>query len=1135
MCFSLARVNAQKPGAYKCLDFDGSNDYVVMKDHADLNSDSTITVEAWINADSYGSNSWTNSIFCKHGWGRGNQGYVLRCGDNGKLSFNFADANNNWREAISSSLMKTGVWYHVAGTYDGDTISLYINGKLVETTLLKTSISPSTGLTCRIGDLAYGGGRLFDGKIDDVRVWSTALDEETIRDWMCRRVNKNHPNYKNLAGYWKLDEDSGTSANDDSGNGLTGTLTNGPTITNSGATIGDLSAHTYGGTSVSLTTKFGDVMDISDITRSPDCFHVVVDYTRSGQGLANKDAGDLDSSHYFSIFHPNDTLITYSVSYDFGNRNDLSTTGKCGLDLYKKTSGQSGNWTVAGATFHAKGDSLTLKNQKRQEIATLIIQTDSNKVLSTRNGKFTICGNDSLELIAVGNDSFSYVWYRNGKVLSGKNTRSIFVDSVAKYRVQVTRNGTSCTFSSSTVSVDRQAFPTVTMNSFAGVCEDVDTVRLLSANPSPSGGVFSGTGVKDSFFFPSKVKQGTYTITYTYTDTTLCFSTAKQDIQVFGLPSLNKVASLEFCSDKDSVQLAAYSPKGGTYAGNYFSNGYFHIDSAQRVAKFYTFTYSFTDGNGCSSSIGDSLEVKWATPCTFSPVSQLCVNDDPVTLKGVPASGVFSGKGVTGSSFNPGSAGVGKHRLVYAFTNLLNCTTTDTQVVTVIDKSKVTWNQKINRCLNGDTLQLSSGTPSGGYFEGPGTSKSGVFDPSVAGSGTHGVSYVYIDGNGCHNKETVAAVVYDTTEITFSNIPQLCPYGDAEALSFAMPAGGNYSGKGITSDTMYPNLAGVGFHQVTYSYTNTNNCVSSGLANVEVLKPDSISVSTQSPLCTTNDPVQIKLYPAGGSLKGKGIIGSVFSPAIGGEGTHVLVYSKTGSNGCLSVDSFPVNVSKTPSVTFDDLLGICQNGDPIVLNTALPPGGEYSINGSLVTSLDPGTLTTGVHMIQYKASNGICADSLSASVRIHPVPARPLISLKKNTLVSTASDNYQWHDEQGPISGATNREFDPTTDGGYWVVVTSDSGCSAQSDTFDFMYVAVSDILPDWLHIYPNPSNSGVFNISTTKSLQILGLKDIHGREVAYTHRMNPSALDLSSYPDGVYILQLQIGSDHYNVRLIKN
>ena len=107
------------------------------------------------------------------------------------------------------------------------------------TTLHTGSISPSSGLTARIGDLANGGGRLFDGMIDEVRVWSTAVDERTLRDWMCRKLSGSHPNYSNLEGNWKLDEDSGTTTSDASPESNTGTLTNGPSVSLSEAVLGD--------------------------------------------------------------------------------------------------------------------------------------------------------------------------------------------------------------------------------------------------------------------------------------------------------------------------------------------------------------------------------------------------------------------------------------------------------------------------------------------------------------------------------------------------------------------------------------------------------------------------------------------------------------------------------------------------------------------------------------------------------------------------------------------------------------------------------------------------------------------------------------------------------------------------------
>lgn len=112
----------------------------------------------------------------------------------------------------------------------------------------------------------------------------------------------------------------------------------------------------------------------------------------------------------------------------------------------------------------------------------------------------------------------------------------------------------------------------------------------------------------------------------------------------------------------------------------------------------------------------DSLEIKWATPCTLSKTGQLCNLDDSVQLKGTPSKGVFSGNGVSSNYFHPKVAGVGTHNIVYAFTNLLNCTTTDTQQIVVIPNGKATWNQQVSECLNGDSVQLTGGSPSGGLL-----------------------------------------------------------------------------------------------------------------------------------------------------------------------------------------------------------------------------------------------------------------------------------------------------------------------------------------------------------------------------------------------------------------------------------
>lgn len=1132
LCSTYGLSLAQVQGAYKCVDLDGTDDYVVISDYTALNSDSTIAVEAWIKADAYGSNSYDNSIFCKHGWGRGNQGYVLRCGSNGKLSFNIADASGTWREAVSSSIMKTGIWYHVAGTYDGDSINIYINGELVRTTLYTGSISPSSGLTCRIGDLAYGGGRQFDGMIDEVRVWSTDIDESTIKDWMCRKVTSDHPNYKYLAGNWKLDKDTGVVALEASGNGKNGTLTNGPTRSLSGAAIGDISAHSYTADDIELKTKFGDVVLINNIKNNPNCFHVFADYTKTQQGIKKGEEGDIDTTHYFGVFY-SDTSARYDISYNYGNLKGLTASGECGISLYTKESGFKGTWSNANASFQGAGDSLTLYTQTTQEFVTVFQETDSTKMIRSNTGKFVICGTDSLQLIATGNDSFSYVWYRNDKVLTGKTKQKIYVDSAADYKVTISRNSTSCTFTSANITVTKASKPSVSLAAFADVCESVDTVILNGA--SPSGGLFTGLDVKDSFFFPSKVGSGNYDIEYSFTDTNNCRDAKTKTLTVNALPRLRKSGNQEFCSNNDSVFLNIVTPNGGEYIGTYYSNNYLHIDSASYKTGFYPFVYEYTDGNGCSNTLKDSIEVKWATPCTLLSIPQACLNDDGVKLKGSPSSGQYLGKGVSNDTFVPSSAGVGKHAVIYAFTNALNCTSYDTQYVDVIANGAVSWSEKVDKCLNSDSLQLAEGSPKGGYFTGRGLSATGSFKPRVAGSGTHYLGYVSIDGNGCHNKATIAAVVHDTTNIIFSGTPSICLLADPIAMNLATPAGGTYTGMGIQSDTLYPINAGYGTHTYRYDYTDGNGCSSTATSTFEIFKPDSISILAKQLLCTYDDPVVLNIYPKGGTLSGKGIIGSVFSPDLAGAGTHTLKYSLTDNQGCPNQDSLLIVVAETPVVNLTQVPSFCLNDDAIPLTIGQPAdSGVYKVNNVASTEFNPGLVGVGQHQVTYTIENYAgCIDSASISVRVNPLPVKPTIGLTKNTLVSSANSGNQWYGTGGLINGETNKLYSPTVDGSYWVAVTNDSGCTAKSDTFEFAFVGVVNTLPTSVKLYPNPSKDGVYTLSGLSQNTSVEIHTLDGRHISHTWNAVSGKLQLDSPCEGVYMLIIRTEMEAYATRLI--
>ncbi|MBK7967257.1 MAG: hypothetical protein IPK10_19580 [Bacteroidetes bacterium] len=88
---------------------------------ANLAPANAITVEAWIRATSWATNNYDGTILCKHSWSLGEQGYVLRAGNNGQLNFAVCGKDSagnplSWINASSlTGAMTLNTWYHVAG------------------------------------------------------------------------------------------------------------------------------------------------------------------------------------------------------------------------------------------------------------------------------------------------------------------------------------------------------------------------------------------------------------------------------------------------------------------------------------------------------------------------------------------------------------------------------------------------------------------------------------------------------------------------------------------------------------------------------------------------------------------------------------------------------------------------------------------------------------------------------------------------------------------------------------------------------------------------------------------------------------------------------------------------------------
>jgi putative IMPACT (imprinted ancient) family translation regulator len=189
------------------LQFDGTNDVVNIPA---IDFEAPITYCAWIKPD---TDSGTHSAL-----GRYYGGYRLGM-QSGLHSFNLYIVPGTVHGKYSGDVAASE-WVHLAATYDGATYTCYINGEPVEVTTLTGALA-KTDKAWQIG--ANGNNNeYFDGLVDDVRLYSRALSPAEV-ETLAQRTDPG-----GLAAHWKLDESSGITALDASGNGNHGTLVNGP-------------------------------------------------------------------------------------------------------------------------------------------------------------------------------------------------------------------------------------------------------------------------------------------------------------------------------------------------------------------------------------------------------------------------------------------------------------------------------------------------------------------------------------------------------------------------------------------------------------------------------------------------------------------------------------------------------------------------------------------------------------------------------------------------------------------------------------------------------------------------------------------------------------------------------------------
>ncbi len=442
-----------------------------------------------------------------------------------------------------------------------------------------------------------------------------------------------------------------------------------------------------------------------------------------------------------------------------------------------------------------------------------------------------------------------------------------------------------------TQTVNVFAVPIASANTSGSYCTSSGAIAL---NGSPSGGTWSGSGVSGNWFYPSSAGVGTHTLTYTVTNGNGCSDSDNTTVTVNATPDATITTSTSsICVSAAPITLTAAS-SGGTWSGTGVTGNQFN-PAAAGVGS-HTITYQ-TSSNGCTDSDTYTITVTNQADATITAVSPLCANDNPITLSAVTGGGTWSGTGVSGNTFAPSISGAGTFMVTYTIGG--NCGDTDTQTIIVHPTPDASFTLSVNSpyCTADSPVNLVPAT-AGGTFSGTGVNGN-TFDPSVAGAGSHVITYTVSNTNSCTKSSTQTLVVNANPDATITSATALCT-SDAPITLTAVTGGGTWTGQGVINGNQFDPSIGGGTYTINYSVT-TGNCSSSSSTTITVSDNPDPTITSTGPYCPTSGNVTLSAVSPGGTWSGTGIIDAtqgILNPAVIGDGnTATITYTISGSCG----------------------------------------------------------------------------------------------------------------------------------------------------------------------------------------------------------------------------------------------
>ena len=304
--------------------------------------------------------------------------------------------------------------------------------------------------------------------------------------------------------------------------------------------------------------------------------------------------------------------------------------------------------------------------------------------------------------------------------------------------------------------------------------------------------------------------------TFSYSMPTYCADAGNQTPTVVDAGTFSSTAGLSINPSTGIIDLAASTP--GTY------------------------TVTNTTSGACPDTKTTSITINALSNASFNyPSNTICISDGNQTPTTAMAGTFSSTAGLvfvstTTGEINVAGSAVGTYTITYNVGGTCPSSSQVNVTLTATPDASFAYANPAYCANVADPAPVFGAGANGGVFSSTAgltiNSNSGVIDLSASTAGTYTVTNTISAVGSCPaDAETTTIVVNAIPTVALGTFTDVCVYNPAFALSGGTPAGGSYSGTGVSGGTFNPATAGVGSETITYTYTDATTTCSNTATN----------------------------------------------------------------------------------------------------------------------------------------------------------------------------------------------------------------------------------------------------------------------------------------------------------------